>query len=172
MTLTSQELDALVKTEVELLLQRCVQAGADYEAARGKLRFQMFFEDVRLSAKRAEEMEAPYNVHLEKAYDAQGKDDTAYKEACLAWLDAKYGVKLGDTILAYGWTQPREILLDNFDISWSSDASLGCGMMWFEGPTTHRAKGKSPTRQGQLLDERVHKVQPSQKMRAAFPERF
>ena len=172
MTLTSEELDALVKAEVELLLQRCVQAGADYEAARGKLRFQMFFEDVRLSAKRAQEKEAPFNAHLEKAYDAQGKDATAYKEACLAWLDAKYGVKLGDTILAYGWAQPREILLENFEIKWGPDDFIGEGMMWFDGPTTYRAKGKSPTRQGQLLDERIHKVQPSQKMRTAFPERF
>lgn len=172
MTLTSEELDALVKSEVELLLQRCVQAGADYAAARGSLRVQLFYEEVSHSAKRAKEEEAPFNAHLEKAYEAKDKDNAAYKEACLAWLDAKYGVKLGDTILAYGWTQPREILLDDFDISWSSDASLGGGMMWFDGPTTHRAKGKSPTRQGQLLEERVHKVQPSQKMRAAFPERF
>lgn len=126
-----------------------------------------------LSIERRAAQEAPLKALLEKAYDCQTAGDTAgHRAACLEWLLAKHRVQLGDTVLVSGWALPREILLDDFIIKFREDESLYNGFMWFTGPTSHTAKGKTPERQGQSMDYAVNKTRPSDRLRAMYPHRF
>lgn len=173
MTLTSTELEELVKAETEQLLERCVQAGADYEEAFWTLNMQIVLRGLDASAKREAKKEAPFVALLEKAYNCQQAGDQAgHRDACLAWLKAKHGVEIGDVVDVYGWAQPREILIDDFIINWSPDSSLMNGFMWLTGPTSHAPKGKPPASQGQHMEYAVRKVRPSEKLKRLFPERF
>lgn len=173
MTMTHESLKALVAAEIELLLQRCVAAGADYDAAVGQLHAQTFYRGLERSEKREKAKEAPFTAHLQKAYDCQMAGDTAgHRAACLAWLEAKHGVRLGDTVLVYGCVSPREILLDDFVITFRKYESLHNGFMWFTGPTSHAPKGLPPESQGQSMDYEVRKTTPSAKLKQLFPQRF
>lgn len=173
MPLTSTELEELVKAETEQLLERCVQAGAEYESAFWALNREMVMRGLAESAKRETAKEAPYLAHLKRAYDCQQKGDSAgHREACLAWLLAKHGVRLGDTVEVYGWAKPREILLDDFIINWNGETYLEDGFMWFTGPTSHAPKGVPPASQGQRMEYSVYKTTPSVKLKRLFPERF
>ena len=173
MTMTHESLKALVAAEIELLLQRCVAAGADYDDAFRQLNAQTFYQGMERSAEREKANEAPLTAHLQKAYDCQMAGDTAgHRAACQAWLEAKHNVRLGDTVLVAGWAQPREILLDDFVINFREDESLHSGFMWFTGPTSHAPKGVPPERQGQSMDYAVRKTTPSAKLKQLFPQRF
>jgi hypothetical protein len=171
--MTDDQLSALIKAETELMLQRCVAAGADYDKAFWELNFQTTMHGMAITSARDKAKESPFTEHLQRAYDCQFAGDKAgHRAACLAWLEAKHGVRLGDTALVYGWSVPREILLDDFVIDFKKDESLSHGFMWFTGPTSHAPKGKPPEYQGQSMDYAVHKTQPSAKLRAMFPQRF
>lgn len=173
MTMTDEQLEAFVTVEIERILQRCVEAGVTYDQAFTELNWQTTLRGMRKSAEREKVKEAPFTAHLQTAYDCEMAGDSAgHRAACLAWLQAKHGVQLGDTVLVWGWDVPREILLDDFIINFEKDESLSNGFMWFTGPTSHTPKGKPPERQGQSMDYAVCKTKPSAKLRALFPQRF
>lgn len=173
MTSNLPDLKSLVAAEIELLLNRCAAQGFDYDKTFSELNWQTSMRGWRQAEEAQRIEEAPHNAHLQRAYDAQLAGDKAtHKLACLDWLESKHGVHLGDTVLVYGWVEPREILLDDFIINWSDDRNLDEGFMWLTGPTSHVAKGKNPSELGQLMRHAISKTTPSKKLMRMFPHRF
>lgn len=135
---------AIVSEQLETLYRHCEERGISRSETEQKLlcllQGAMFRSYSFKDSLYGEVLNGPGSAELTKAYNlamAIGERTPQFKQACQSWLLARCGAKLGDVVIAYGWKQPREILVQDVRLSWGTDAALEEGMVTLEGPTKY-----------------------------------
>lgn len=170
--------EAIIRQEIDQMVERCAAAGVPRESVISKFRFIAFTDSLIEAIEIDEKKEAPFNALIRTAFNAsKSGNKEALKAASEAWLLAKHGLRIGDVASVYGWTQPREILLEEFELSWRShgtddEEGLSDCFLYITGPTSTNVRSTSPDSHIVPHDCRLAKTTPSRKLQDKFSERL
>lgn len=137
--LTNAEIDAVMEVEFAGYLNRCESKGVGRLDAELALGSKLFMASLERSCNAERALTAKADQLREAAFEAfVTGNNPAYKAACEAWLLESKKIAIGDVALVFGWTEPREILVEKFELRFSNNSPRFPSLV-FTGPTVRKA---------------------------------
>ena len=161
MTHSHVEIAAFAQEMDILLQQQCAARGFDYKAVRQTLKLDWTIAGMEAAAAVAKNANAPFLAILQRALACEKAGDKPGRDAaCLEWLHAKHGVRIGDTVQLVGgyMAKPRTVKLEGCSIDLNEEDLLH-SFASFTGPCiSHTVRNSNPTLHSQYLDDILHKI--------------